>query len=133
MSFWEFFIVGVIGLIVIGPDKLPQTIKTGLTWISRVKRLLNDTRSEFEKQLGVDEIKREIHNEQVMASLKSLKVVQENIKKETDALNREVIDVQKSTHDDALDNDSHFGEQQHNHPPADNSAVDANPAPQKSS
>ncbi len=117
MSFWELFIVGVIGLLVIGPDKLPQTIKTTLTWFGRVKRMLNETRSEFEKQLGVDEIRREIHNEQVMESLKSLKVAQEKIKQEANSINQSVKDAQNAVVDE--EDEGIFGEQHHNHPPVE--------------
>lgn len=132
MSFWELFIVGVIGLLVIGPDKLPQTIKTVLTWFGRIKRVLNDTRSEFEKQLGVDEIRREIHNEQVMESLKSLKIAQEQIKKEADSIDQYVNKTKDSVIEGSENDEGLFGEQHNNHP-VENEAADETQAAKKTS
>jgi len=58
MGFAELIVIAIVGLIVVGPDRLPQTIKSGLVWMGRIKRLINETRTEFEQQLGVDEIRR---------------------------------------------------------------------------
>lgn len=85
MSFWELFIVVLVGLIVIGPDKLPETIKSFIKWSTQIKRALNHTKTEFEHQLGLEDIRREIHNEQVMASLEKLKQETENLKAEVNA------------------------------------------------
>lgn len=59
-----------MGLIVIGPERLPGTIRTCALWIGRIKRSLAETRQELEKQIGADEIRRELHNEQVLHNLK---------------------------------------------------------------
>ncbi|WP_370980713.1 Sec-independent protein translocase protein TatB [Agaribacterium sp. ZY112] len=89
MSFWELLVVIVVGLLIIGPERLPETLRTGALWIGRIKRALNNTRADFEQQLGMDEIRRELHNEQVMASLKSLDLG-------TDDFNQQIKEVDAS-------------------------------------
>ena len=69
MSFWELSVVIIIGLLVIGPARLPEAIKTGYTWFARVKRAVNDAKTEFEQHIGADEIRRELHNEKILKSL----------------------------------------------------------------
>lgn len=73
VSFFELLVIGVVALVVIGPERLPGAIKTCALWIGRMKRILAESRTEFEKHIGADEIRRELHNEQIMASLEKLK------------------------------------------------------------
>lgn len=73
ISFFELLVVGIVGLIVIGPERLPGTIRTCALWIGRIKRNLLETRRELEKQIGADEIRRELHNEQVLHNLEKMK------------------------------------------------------------
>lgn len=73
ISFFELLVVGVVGLIVIGPERLPGTVRTCAIWIGRIKRSLIETRREIEKQIGADEIRRELHNEQVLYNLEKMK------------------------------------------------------------
>ena len=87
MSFAELFIIALVGIIVVGPNKLPQAIKTCMIWITRIKRIIQDTRTEFEQQIGMDEIRRQIHNEQVMASLRALEEAKKDLRKNLDEAN----------------------------------------------
>ena len=82
IGFLELMVVAVIGLLVIGPEKLPEAIKSCALWIGRIKRVLRDARSEFEQQIGADEIRREIHNEQVLKSLQKLKEQRDEIEQQ---------------------------------------------------
>lgn len=73
IGFFELLIIAVVGLFVIGPEKLPHTIRVCALWIGRVKRSIVDTRREIEQQLGADEIRRELQNEQVLKNLEKMK------------------------------------------------------------
>lgn len=72
IGFLEILVVFVLGLVVIGPERLPSTIKTCAIWFSRLKRSVQEARTEFEQQIGADEIRREIHNQQILDSMKNL-------------------------------------------------------------
>ena len=73
VGFLELVVIAAIGLFVIGPERLPGAIRAVAMWVGRVKYFISETRSEFEKQIGADDIRRELHNEQVMRSLEALK------------------------------------------------------------
>ncbi len=73
IGFFELLIIGIVGLFVIGPERLPETIKSVSIWVSRVKRNLLSTRQELEQHIGADEIRREIYNEQVLHNLSKMK------------------------------------------------------------
>lgn len=111
MSFWEVLVIVVVGLLVVGPDRLPEAIRSGMLWFGRVKRTINETRVDFEQQLGVDEIRRELHNEKIMDSLKALEDVHRKAEKEVarlDATVREGVEhIEGEYHTHSSDEDGH--------------------------
>ncbi len=83
IGFFELLVIAIIGLIVIGPERLPETIRTVSLWVGRLKRSLRETRSEIEKQIGADDIRQQLHNEEVMQALNDVKQeVQQNLEPE---------------------------------------------------
>lgn len=83
IGFPELILVSVIALLVIGPEKLPQTIRTLSLWIGRLKRSLANIKAEIEAEIGADEIRQQIHNESVLKELKNSKEQLENLVSET--------------------------------------------------
>ena len=73
IGFFELLVIGVVGLLVIGPQQLPGALRTLALWWGRFKRGLQATRSELEQQIGADDIRRQLHNEEVMQRLQATK------------------------------------------------------------
>jgi len=97
ISFFELLIVAIVGLVVIGPERLPETVRSISLWIGRLKRSLRETRSEIERQLGADDIRRQLHNEEVMQSLERTRREIENAMHESqNLLSNTAIDQEKS-------------------------------------
>lgn len=69
----ELLIICVVALIVIGPDKLPSAIKTGTLWLNRFRRSFYRIKSDIERELNTDEIRRQIHNEGVLDDIEDTK------------------------------------------------------------
>ena len=61
IGFAELLIIGVVGLLVIGPERLPGTIRTVSVWVNKFRRSFNEIR---------DEVRQELHNDEVMQELK---------------------------------------------------------------
>lgn len=78
IGFFELLVIAIVGLVVIGPERLPETVRSVSLWIGRLKRSLRETRSELEKQIGADDIRRQLHNEEVMQSLEKTRREIEN-------------------------------------------------------
>lgn len=79
IGFLELMVIAIVGLFVIGPERLPTTIRTIALWVGRIKRNLLETRREIEQQLGADDIRRELHNEQVMRDWEKMKDVRKEL------------------------------------------------------
>lgn len=95
IGFLELIVVAALGLIVIGPERLPAAIRTVAIWIGTIKRTLSSARAEFERQIGADEIRRELHNEQVLASLKAAKESRDAIQKKLNNLAEDTMNSGK--------------------------------------
>jgi sec-independent protein translocase protein TatB len=52
-----------------GPERLPETIRTISLWIGRLKQQLAKTRQDIENEVGMDDIRHQLHNEQVLKDL----------------------------------------------------------------
>ncbi|KEQ18946.1 Sec-independent protein translocase protein TatB [Endozoicomonas numazuensis] len=89
IGFTELLLIAVIALVVLGPERLPGAIRTTAYWVGKIKRSFQSAKEELEKELDVDGIKRQIHNEQVMKELeKTRSQVTESIKDPLEALNK---------------------------------------------
>ena len=79
----ELLLVAIVALIVIGPEKLPSTIRTASLWIGRFRRSFYRVKADIERELNTDEIRRQLHNESVMAEIEDAKKQVENAASDT--------------------------------------------------
>lgn len=82
IGFFELLLVAIVGLLVIGPERLPETIRTTSLWIGRLKRSISATKAELEQQLGADDIRRQLHNESIMQELNASRAEIERVLKD---------------------------------------------------
>ena len=80
----EILLILIVALIVIGPDKLPAAVKTAGLWIGRFRRSFYKVKAEIERELNTDEIRRQLHNESVMAQIEDAKEKVNTVAKETE-------------------------------------------------
>ena len=69
IGFSELLIIAVLTLIVMGTERVPETVRTITLWFGRLRQFLSAARTEIEDEVGVDEIRRQLHNEQLMRDL----------------------------------------------------------------
>ncbi|MCO2146627.1 Sec-independent protein translocase subunit TatB, partial [Pseudomonas aeruginosa] len=67
ISFSELLLVGLVALLVLGPERLPGAARTAGLWIGRLKRSFNTIKQEVEREIGADEIRRQLHNEHILS------------------------------------------------------------------
>ena len=60
IGFAEILLIGVVGLLVVGPEQLPGAVRTAMAWINRFRRSFDQIRTE---------VRRELHNDEVMQKL----------------------------------------------------------------
>ena len=72
IGFPELLLVAIVGLLVIGPNRLPEALRTLGLWLGRMRRSFNTVKAEIEKEVGMDEVRRQLHNEAVMDEMKRI-------------------------------------------------------------
>ena len=55
IGFWELVIIAIVALLVIGPERLPSSAREAGKWLGRLRRFINNTRLELERELRLDE------------------------------------------------------------------------------
>lgn len=69
IGFMELLVVAVVALLVIGPERMPETIRKVLSVTRAIKRSLHNARMDVEREMGMDDIRRQLHNEEILRSL----------------------------------------------------------------
>jgi sec-independent protein translocase protein TatB len=72
IGFPELILIAIVGLLVIGPERLPEALRTLGLWIGRMRRSFTNVKAEIEKEIGMDDIRRQLHNEAVMEEMKRI-------------------------------------------------------------
>ena len=56
IGFWELLVIGVMALLVLGPEKMPSAIRSTVRTIRSMKSMANGFKNEMEEQLRVHEL-----------------------------------------------------------------------------
>lgn len=70
IGFAEIVLLAVVTLLVVGPERLPETIKSVSLNLAKFRRYWARTKRDLESELGLDDLRREIHNAEVLEHLK---------------------------------------------------------------
>ena len=96
IGFTELLLIGVVGLLVIGPERLPGAIRTVTAYLGRLRRGFDEVKAE---------VQRELHNDEVLQQLRdSANAVQEEINDTRDALAAETKQLKQTVNEGMPDN-----------------------------
>ena len=73
IGFLEIIIILVLGLIIIGPNRIPVVVKVALKFYKRIQKKFTNFKKDVEKEIGVDELNKDIFNELRMEELEETK------------------------------------------------------------
>jgi len=57
IGFFELVVVGVVALLVVGPERLPRLARTAGLWLGRARRTLATVKAEIDNELKAEELK----------------------------------------------------------------------------
>jgi sec-independent protein translocase protein TatB len=57
ISFMEMLIVAIAALVVIGPERLPKVARQAGQWTTKMRRYVDDVKSDFGRQLELSELR----------------------------------------------------------------------------
>lgn len=71
MGFTEMMLIGIVALVVIGPERLPGVARTAGKYVGRLKRFMTTVKADVEQELRADELRQILSDQQ--KELNSLK------------------------------------------------------------
>lgn len=91
IGFAELLLIGVVGLLVVGPEQLPGAVRTVLAWVNRFRRSFDQIRTE---------VLRELHNDEIMQKLKAeSQQLEQQVRDTTQSVEREMKALGSETSD----------------------------------
>ena len=57
VGFWELVMIGVVALVVVGPERLPRMARVAGLWLGRARRVLGSVKAEIDRELKADELR----------------------------------------------------------------------------
>jgi len=73
LSFWEILVIGIIAVIVVGPERLPGMAYTAGKWITKVKRFVANAKAEVDSEFNTVELRKLMNmQEEEMQKLRKL-------------------------------------------------------------
>jgi sec-independent protein translocase protein TatB len=91
ISFWELFIIGVVALIILGPERLPGAIRSTVKTIRSMKSMASGFKTEVEEQLRVHEL----HENLKKAEKMGIDNVSPEVKQSVEELRQAALSVQE--------------------------------------
>ncbi|MEY3218928.1 MAG: hypothetical protein RIT27_285 [Pseudomonadota bacterium] len=56
VNIWELSVIGIVALLVFGPDKLPEVARTVGRWVGRARAYLNSVKSDIDREVRLQEL-----------------------------------------------------------------------------
>ncbi|MGE6109980.1 Sec-independent protein translocase protein TatB [Aeromonas sobria] len=81
IGFWELVLVGIVGLLVLGPERLPVAIRTVSGWIRAVRSTANAVKSELAQELKLQELHNDLKKAEQLQMQNLSPELQESIEK----------------------------------------------------
>ncbi len=120
IGFWELSLIGIVALLVIGPERLPAVARTVGKYVGRANRFVANIKDDISKELKDEDLKRILADQQKLADeyRNAASEMNASISSETEALRGNV------SMDDILDIEQSDDTDKKNSPEAASSSIE---------
>ncbi|MFT5789740.1 MAG: sec-independent protein translocase protein TatB [Shewanella sp.] len=108
IGFMELLLIGVLGLVVLGPERLPVAVRSISGWIRAMKKMANSVKDELEQELKIEQLHTDLKKAESQGLKNLAPELQDSIdqlKQAAQSVNRpyQVEDVPSATETSAKD------------------------------
>ncbi|EJF06613.1 twin arginine-targeting protein translocase TatB [Thiovulum sp. ES] len=94
-GFFEFVVISVLAVLVLGPEKLPETLATIYKFIRKIKNFVLNTQKSIEKELELEDIKNELMKQKDELSMQRQQYEELMNRTIANPINEEISQVKK--------------------------------------
>ena len=91
VGFFELMLIGIVLLLVVGPERLPKVARTAGLWMGKARSMVASVKADIDRELAVDELKKAL---QKQAQLPGLHDIVEETQSAVDELEKVKSDYQ---------------------------------------
>ncbi len=91
IGFWELVLISVVGLVVLGPERLPHAIRSVSRFIGAAKNMANSVKDELSHELKVQELQENLRKAEKMG----MEDLSPELKSSVEELKQAAQDVQR--------------------------------------
>lgn len=73
IGFWEMVLIGVVAMIVVGPERLPGLARTAGMWLGKARRMVADVKAEVDRELHLEDIKQSLRQQVELTDINQMK------------------------------------------------------------
>ncbi len=95
VGFWELMILGLVALLVVGPERLPKLAYTAGKWLGKGRSMIQQVKTEIDKEIKAEELK-ELLEEQKKKMNPLEEVIEETSEAMTDIKNQAETALQEA-------------------------------------
>src|SRR5262245_34601445 len=95
-SIGEIAVIGVVALVVLGPERMPKVARTVGEWIGKAQRYVNEVKSDINREMELAELKK--LQEEARSAAQSIQSSMQGLQSD---LNRATSDLQNTLQTDA--------------------------------
>lgn len=96
VGFWELMLIGLVALLVVGPERLPRLARTAGLWLGKGQALISQVKTDIDRELRAEELKRMLDEQKKSAGLETILEETSSVLKDT---SRAVNEAQASDKD----------------------------------
>jgi len=89
IGFWEIVLISIIGLVVLGPQRLPVAIRSVMKWVNTAKNMANSVKNEISQELELHEM----NEKMIKANKQGLDQLDAELKASIDKMKRTADDL----------------------------------------
>lgn len=83
VGFWELLVIGVVGLLVVGPERLPEFARTVGRWVGQAQRMVRSVRADIERELETENLRSMLSQQE--EQIKELKGMVQEVREEAES------------------------------------------------
>lgn len=84
IGFWELVMVGVVALIVVGPEQLPGLARKAGFWLGKARRMIAEVKADVDRELHFEELRQTLRQQADLSEVQDVADQMKSLRREVE-------------------------------------------------